>query len=165
MILITIALFVLPYLIFKDVRSIDDLKDFTNTGYLGFFIANYFGFGYLLLPFLVTRLNPLILIAIGTLGSVLDEVIAWYAGYLSHDLDAKTALHRRVQAFVEKRGLFAIFALGLLPLPQIIYTASAFASGHYIIPLTRYFATNFLGKFVKTTVYAGGILYTIENIL
>ena len=74
-------------------------------------------------------------------------------------LDKKTKFHAKIQNFVESRGVVAVFILAFLPLTQIFYTISAFASGHYKISLKNYFAANFLGKFIRNAIYILVLLY------
>jgi len=132
------------------VRDIEALKGF---GYLGYFLSSYIGGNAYLLPFIIKTLNPLVLLLIGTFGNVADEFFGWHAGTLSLELDQKSKVHQKIQSLIEDKGVTAIFVLGVLPLPQIIYTISAFASGHYKISLKKYIAANFLGKFVRNAIY------------
>ena len=150
---IAIVFLILPIFFVKDVEYIKGI------GYFGYFLSSYIGGAVYVLPFIVKTLNPFALLLIGTFGNVADEFFGWYAGKLSKELDRKTKFHRRIQSFVETRGVLAIFILGVLPLPQIFYTVSAFASGHYKISLKRYFVANFLGKFIRNAIHILILLY------
>lgn len=133
------------------------LKDFSsakNFGYLGYFFTSYFGGSFLLLPFLIKTLNPVYLVVIGSFGMTIDEILAWYAGNASAELDKNKSFHVRIQSFVEKYGLFAVFILGLIPFPNVVYAVSGFAAGHYKIPFFRYFFTNLTAKLLRNMAYA-----------
>lgn len=124
----------------------------SGTGYLGFFLACYFGFGNVLLPFLVRTLNPITLTFIAAFGFTIDEFFAWYAGMASKGCERRTRWHQKVHGFVERRGLLAIFVLGFVPLPNAVYTVSGFAAGHFGIPFMRFFVVNFSGKYLRTVI-------------
>jgi len=153
--LIAIIFLILPVFFVKDMEAVREI------GYLGYFLSSYIGGAVYILPFIVKRLNPLVLLLIGTFGNVADEFFGWYAGTLSLELDKGTKYHKKIQSFVETRGVVAVFVLGVLPLPQVFYTVSAFASGHYKIPLKDYFVANFLGKLIRNGVYILILLYLI----
>jgi membrane protein YqaA with SNARE-associated domain len=123
-----------------------------NPGYAGYFVANYFGYGIVLLPGLVRTHDPWLLTLVGTLGFTVDEIFAWYAGRASLELESKRAWHGRVHDLVRSRGTTTVLVLGLLPLPGIVYSLSSFAAGHFGIPLGRFFLANFTGKLVRTGV-------------
>ncbi|MDP4001003.1 MAG: hypothetical protein Q8P83_02080 [bacterium] len=146
-------------LIFSSLIIPTSVETIQNLGYFGFFIASYLGlFAYVALPFLVQTLNPVLLILIGAFGFTIDEFFAWYAGSTSKELKHNKEWHRKIQAFVEKRGLLGIFILGLLPLHGVIYTVSGFAAGHYSIPFWKFFLANFTGKLIRTTVIVISLL-------
>lgn len=116
---IAIAMLLIPVFVY---RNLDDIAK--NTGYIGYFFANYLGFGIYTLPFLVKILNPVLLIVIGAFGLTIDEFFAWYAGNVSEELERSKKFHNKIQSFVERYGLFAIFTFGLLPLPGVVYAIS-----------------------------------------
>jgi len=132
-----------------------DLDAFGNLGYIGLFFISYFsgGTALLILPSLLESLSPVIVILVGSLGVTIDEFFAWYAGKISREFDKKRKkYHKKIQGYVEKHGLVAIFILGLLPLPGFVYAVSGFAAGHYKIPFPKFFTVNFSGKLIRTTI-------------
>lgn len=145
--LIAILLLAAPFLIGRNIES------FRELGYLGFFLANYFGVGIVLIPFLVQTLDPVLLILVGSFGVTIDEFFAWYAGSISKELNRKRKFDQRVQGFIEKYGVKAVFVLGLIPLPDgVVYSIAGFAAGFYQMPFINFFLANFLGKLIRTTV-------------
>lgn len=139
-------------LVFKNLEAAK------NMGYISYFFANYFGYGLYLLPFLVKVLNPVLLIVIGAFGVTIDEFFAWYAGKVSEELDRTKKFHNKIQTLVERHGLYAVFFLGLLPLPGIMYAISGFAAGHFKIPFYKFFLVNFSGKLIRTMVIIVGLI-------
>jgi len=144
--LIAVALLFAPLVVLYDPSSARQM------GYLGFFLTCYFGFGNVVLPLLVRTLDPILLTLIASFGFTIDEFFAWYAGKASENVQPRKRWHHRVHAFVERRGLAAVFTLGLVPLPSAVYTVSGFAAGHFGIPFPRFFLVNFTGKLIRTVV-------------
>ncbi|MEK9156149.1 MAG: VTT domain-containing protein [Patescibacteria group bacterium] len=141
------ALVLAPFFIYKSADN------FENLGYLGFFIANYLGFGVAVLPALIKSLNPILLILVGSVGVTIDEYFAWYSGSISEELKPKGKLNERIEKFVKNKGLWAIFILALIPFPDgAVYAVSGFAAGFYRISFRRFFLANFLGKLIRTTI-------------
>lgn len=150
---ITIATMMVPLFIYKD------FKDFTDTaqsiGYVGYFFANYLGFGVYLLPLLVKTFNPILLIVIGGFGLAIDEFFAWYAGHVSEEFKYPKRFqrfHHKIYLFVERYGLLATFILGVPPLPGPVYAISGFAAGHFKIPFYKFFLVNFSSRIIRTAI-------------
>jgi membrane protein YqaA with SNARE-associated domain len=136
-----------------------DTTTTTNFSYLGFFFAVYVGYGMYLVPFLVHTLNPIALILIGAFGVTIDEFFAWYAGKVATELDKGKKWHKKINIAVERYGMYAVFTLGLLPLPGFVYVISGFAVGHHQISFFKFFTVNFTAKLIRTTaIVVGSIL-------
>ncbi len=150
-----IAIIVVPALFYNRF----DLENAKNLGYLGFLIANYFGYGLYILPFLVTRLNPLALILIGAFGATIDEFFAWYFGKTSEKYEVKNAVHKKVEHYITRYGMLSILTMGVLPLPGFIATLSAFVAGHFGFSFQKYFIIAFGGRLISRIVWTVGFLY------
>lgn len=144
---ITVGLLFVPLLLFRDVGEMA-----RHIGYTGYFFLSCLGVSTYTLPFLVHKLDPMLLVLIGSFGLTLDEFFAWYAGSTSDTLDDSNRWYRKIQAFVKRYGLYAIFGLSLLPLPGGLYAVSDFAAGHFRIPFHTFFLVSFLGRFVRTAI-------------
>lgn len=153
-----IAILIVPAFVYQRLEDLDSL------GYLGFFIANYFGYGLYILPFLVTKLNPLLLILIGAFGSTIDEVFAWYVGKTGQEHEKRSKLHEKVERYIKRWGLLGIFVMGIVPTPGFIVTIAAFISGHFQIPFRKYFIAGFGGRLISRTMWTLGFLYASERI-
>lgn len=134
---------VLPMFIATNAESLK------NVGYLGFFIANYFGYGVLILPFMINTHNIFLLILIGAFGNTIDEFFAWLAGRMIEEIESKSKVHQRIERFVMRYGLKGVFVMGVLPLPGILYDIAGFAMGHYKTPYLKVFLAGFLGKLLR----------------
>ena len=157
--IMAMVMLIVPIFFYRNLNEVAK-----STGYIGYFFANYFGFGIYTLPFLVKILNPFLLIIIGAFGLTIDEFFAWYAGNVSEELDRSKKFHNKIQSYVERYGLLAIFIFGLLPLPGIVYAISGFAAGHFKIPFYKFFLTNFSAKLIRTTIIVIGLLVFFEKI-
>ena len=153
-----IAILLVPAFIYQRIEGFDSF------GYLGFLVANYFGYGLYILPFLVTRLNPVLLILIGAFGSTIDEVFAWYVGKTGDLHDKPSKLHQKVERYVDQYGLFGIFVMGVVPTPGFIVTIAAFISGHFQIPFRKYFLAGFSGRLISRTIWTLGFLYAAKRV-
>lgn len=153
---ILVAILIVPPFFYKRFEQIKDV------GYLGFFIANYFGYGLYILPFLVTKLDPVLLILIGAFGSTIDEFFAWYAGRTSERYEKKSRLHTTIEKYITRYGLLAVTIMGVLPLPGFMLTIAGFIGGHYGIPYPKYFLAGFLGRLVSRTIWTLGFLYFMK---
>jgi len=151
--MLAIAMLIIPIFFYGNLNEITQ-----STGYLGYFLATYFGFGMYTLPWLIKILNPFLLTLIGAFGFTIDEFFAWYAGSVSEELDHSNKFHKKIQSYVEQYGLLAIFMFGLLPLPGVVYAISGFAAGHFRIPFYKFFLTNFSAKLIRTAVIVIGLL-------
>lgn len=153
-----IAILIVPALVYRRLEGLDSL------GYLGFFVANYFGYGLYILPFLVTRLNPVLLVLIGAFGSTIDEVFAWYVGKTGQVHEKRSKLHEKVEVYIRRWGLVGIFVMGVIPTPGFIVTIAAFVSGHFKIPFLKYFAAGFAGRLISRTLWTLGFLYASQYV-
>lgn len=153
-----IAILLVPAIVYQRLEGLDSL------GYLGFFVANYFGYGLYILPFLVTKLNPVLLILIGAFGSTIDEVFAWYVGKTGDIHGRRSKLHEKVERYIKRWGLLGIFIMGVVPTPGFIVTIAAFISGHFQIPFRKYFLAGFSGRLISRTMWTLGFLYASPRI-
>jgi len=153
-----IAILVVPALVYRRLEGLDSL------GYLGFFVANYFGYGLYILPFLVTKLDPVLLILIGAFGSTIDEVFAWYVGKSGQYHEKRSKLHDKVERYIRRWGLVGIFVMGIVPTPGFIVTIAAFVSGHFQIPFKKYFIAGFSGRLISRTLWTLGFLYASQHV-
>lgn len=153
-----IVILIVPAFVYQRIGGFDSF------GYLGFFVANYFGYGLYILPFLVTKLDPVLLILIGAFGSTIDEVFAWYVGKTSTQDEKKTKLHDRLERYIRRWGLPGIFVMGIVPTPGFIVTIAAFVSGRFQIPFKKYFIAGFGGRLISRTIWTLGFLYTAKRV-
>ena len=154
-----VAILIIPVLVYPHVLRFD------SVGYPGFFVANYFGYGLYVLPFLVTRLDPVLLILIGAFGSTIDEVFAWYVGKTGEQYEKKSKLHEKVESYLKQYGLPGVFVMGIAPTPGFIVTISAFICGHYKIPFKKYFLAGFCGRLISRTLWTLGFLYASRYVV
>lgn len=148
-------------MIFAPVFVVKDIESLKNIGYLGFLVANYFGYGIFVLPFMIESHNDFLLVLIAGFGNTIDEFFAWLAGRVTQEFESKREIHKRVEKFVMEQGLWGIFVMGILPLPGILYDIAAFVAGHYRMPYIKLFLASFLGKLLRWVA----LLLVVKNFL
>ena len=153
----SVAVVIIPIFFYRSLASIKDV------GYVGYFVANYFGYGFYILPFLITKLNPIVLILIGAFGSTVDEFFAWYFGQTTEKFENKSKSHEIVEKYITKHGLSAIFIMAVLPLPGYLYTIAGYVGGHYGIAYKYYFLAGLGGRLIRNVIYTIGVLYMIHQ--
>ena len=152
-----LTIMIIPLFVYRSLESVKGI------GYLGYFVANYFGYGLYILPFIVTKLNPVVLILIGAFGSTIDEFFAWYFGRQTERFENKSKTHEIVEKYITRYGLRAIFTMAVLPFPGFLYTIAGYVGGHYGIPYQYYFLAGFGGRLLRNVIYTIGVLYILNQ--
>lgn len=138
----------------------NQLLYFQQFGYLGLFILNTLGSATLVLPtplFMTafaagSVLNPLGVTLVSSLGSALGELTGYWAGASAKYLLDEDKNVKKVKKWMDKYGLFALFALAAIPNP--IFDAAGVFAGATKIPILKYLIIVWLGKMVKFAILA-----------
>lgn len=144
----------------------EQLLFFEQYGYIGLFILNILGSATLVLPtplFMTafaagSVLNPLIVTIVSSLGSAIGELTGYWAGTGAEGLIQENNNVKRVKKWMDKYGLFALFALSAIPNP--IFDAAGIFAGATKIPIWKYLIIVWLGKMIKfsTLAYLGNFI-------
>jgi membrane protein YqaA with SNARE-associated domain len=153
-----VVITVVPLIVYKP-----DIQTLKSLGYVGYFIANYFGWGVYTLPFLVTKLNPVLLVIIGAFGSTIDEYVTWSLGKAAQEVKEFSSLSSKLDALVDRFGVGLVFVMGILPTPGFITNMIAIICGHYGIPFRRYFLAAIAGRLISRTLWTYGFLYLMNR--
>ncbi len=133
-------------------------------GYPGLFLVNLIGNATLFLPAPVlivvfaagsTFVPFLVGLAAGS-GAAVGELTGYLAGFSGSGVVENQARYARIRRWMERRGLWVIFVLSLIPNP--LFDAAGILAGGLRVPLPRFLAACWAGKVIKMTViaYMGG---------
>lgn len=136
------------------------LKDLQSFGYLGVFLVNLVGSATIIFPvpsFATTIAvgafsSPILTAIFSGMGSTLGELTGYFAGRGGNIVAGKEERIKKVQKWMDKHGLWVIFALAAIPNP--LFDIAGIISGMSQIPLKKYLIAVFFGKLIKFTVLA-----------
>jgi uncharacterized membrane protein YdjX (TVP38/TMEM64 family) len=104
-----------------------------------------------------TKLDPLLVAFVGSLGGAIGELSGYYAGYLGKKIaiPEDIGLYQRIRRWISRYGVWAIFFLALQPV--IPFDIGGFIAGAAKMPVRKFWPALWLGKFPKYLVitYAG----------
>lgn len=112
-------------------------------------VAVVFAMGSIFSPWLVALFA-------GT-GAALGELVGYLAGYSGQGIVENTQMFARIEPWVRRYGLFAIFILAALPNP--FFDIAGVAAGILKIPIGKFFIACWLGQLIKmfAFAYAGSV--------
>ncbi len=141
--------------------------------YLGIFIANLIVSATILIPLpgpliivfaYALGLNIFLVSIASAAGSMVGEMVSYYAGFLGNNAAARTVkkykkIEKLVRKYFSKHAIIIIFLAALLPFPFDIAGIVAGASRYSVI---KFLIVGFAGKFFKTVYLFLAIKYGIE---
>jgi len=138
----------------------DRLADFAQYGYLGIFLISMLGNATIILPvptFLTAFLgggvfNPILVGVISAAGATIGELTGYLAGVGGKAIVEDRALYERFRGWMERYGLFALFAMAAIPNP--FFDIAGIIAGVSRIKVTTYLAVTWAGKIVKFILIA-----------
>jgi membrane protein DedA with SNARE-associated domain len=148
-------------------RAADKLERFKLWGYPGIFVISFLGNATVILPApslaLVFAmggvLNPLLVGLVAGPAEALGELTGYLAGYGGQAVVENRQLYDRMRAWMERNGALTVFILSVVPNP--FFDLAGIAAGVLRYPLPRFLLFCWLGKTIKTTVFAFAGAYSI----
>lgn len=142
----------------------EELRNLGNYGYLGLFVISIIGNATLIIPapvFVVACAAGVIYGPIGVglvagLGSALGELTGYMAGYGGEAIIPEGKLYHRLQAFMRRHGMLAIFLLGAIPNP--IFDVGGLIAGAMKMPVWKFLLAAWVGKSIRLGVTAWACL-------
>jgi membrane protein YqaA with SNARE-associated domain len=107
-----------------------------------------------LVPVIGSVLNPLWVGICAGAGEALGELVGYAAGYSGRAVIEKRDQYERMVAWTKRYGLWIILVLSIIPNP--LFDLAGIAAGALRIPLYRFLLTCWIGKTIKTTLFALG---------
>lgn len=152
--ILAIALSVVIF-IFRD--RIANLKGY---GYLGIFLISILGNATIILPVPVILtafigggiFNPILVGIITAVGASIGELTGYLAGAAGQIVVAKNKRLQKMEGWMQKYGLWALFVLAAIPNPA--FDLAGIVAGATKIPVWKYLLVVSLGKAVKFFSFA-----------
>ncbi len=107
-----------------------------------------------LVPVVGSVLNPFVVGLCAGAGEALGELTGYAAGYSGRAVVENRERYERMVAWMRRYGLWVIFALSIIPNP--LFDLAGIATGALRIPLPRFLLICWVGKTIKTTLFALG---------
>jgi membrane protein YqaA with SNARE-associated domain len=154
--LIAIAISLSVYLIS------DRVEEFGKYGYPGIFVLNMLSSATIVIPapglavvsVMGTVLNPFLVGVCAGAGDAVGELTGYLAGYSGRAVIEDTERYQKLLAWTKKYGLWVIFVLSVIPNP--LFDLAGIAAGALKIPLLHFVLVCWIGKTIKTTLFALG---------
>jgi membrane protein YqaA with SNARE-associated domain len=140
----------------------DRVQNFARYGYPGIFVISLLGNATVILPapslaivsVAGSVLNPYLVGLFAGAGSALGELTGYLAGYSGQAAVPDTEQYNRIVNWMRRYGLWVIFVLSVIPNP--LFDLAGIAAGALKVPVHRFLLVCWLGKTIKTTVFALG---------
>lgn len=151
-VLISVSIFVIS----------DRVEQFGRYGYPGVFIVSLLGNATIILPapslavvsVVGSVLNPYLVGLCAGVGEALGELTGYLAGYSGRAVIEDQEHYARLVKWTRKYGLWVIFALSVFPNP--LFDLAGIAAGVLKIPVRSFLLVCWIGKTIKTTLFALG---------
>jgi membrane protein YqaA with SNARE-associated domain len=143
-----------------------DYAKLARFGYAGIFFAALIGSGTIFLPGPTLpmifagsmMLNPFWVGIVGGLGSALGESVGYFAGNRGRAGVRDSEEYQRIEGWVKRYGVIAIFALAVIPNP--LFDLAGLTAGAAGLDVMRFFVPTLLGRLVRSfyVAYFGAYL-------
>ena len=136
----------------------DQLIYLQSLGYLGIFLISAIGNATIVLPvpaFVTTFiggafLNPVLVAVVSSFGATLGELTGYMAGIGGKEFVKKDKRIKKVEKWMKKYGLWALFVLAVIPNPA--FDLAGIVAGATKVPVYKYIVVVWVGKFIKFLV-------------
>ncbi len=146
----------------------DRVADFAVYGYPGIFLIALMANATVFLPAPGVALvfamgsifNPLgVALAAGT-GGALGELSGYLAGFSGQAVVENTNVYEKIDPWVNKYGLWAIFVLSAIPNP--FFDIAGVAAGIAKMPIGKFFLATLCGQLIKMAMFAYAGYYSLD---
>jgi len=140
----------------------DRVEQFGQYGYPGVFVISLLGNATVILPapslavvsMMGSVLNPYLVGVCAGAGEALGELTGYLAGHSGRAVVEDRARYEQFVRWTQRYGLWVILALSVFPNP--FFDLAGIAAGALQVPLPRFLLVCWIGKTVKTTLFALG---------
>ena len=138
------------------------VEQFGLYGYPGVFAINLLGNATVILPapslavvsVMGTVLNPFLVGLAAGAGAAIGELTGYLAGWSGQAVIGNRERYERMLGWTDQYGLWVVFVLSVIPNP--LFDLAGIAAGAIRIPVLQFLLVCWLGKTVKTTLFALG---------
>ena len=139
-----------------------DPEQFKRYGYPGVFIISLLGNATIILPapslavvsMTGAFLNPFLVGLVAGVGEPLGELTGYLAGYSGRAVVENRENYDKVVSWTNRYGLWVIFVLSIIPNP--LFDLAGIAAGALQVPVYKFLLVCWVGKTIKTTLFALG---------
>ncbi|MDH7489513.1 MAG: VTT domain-containing protein [Anaerolineae bacterium] len=138
----------------------DRLEQFAAYGYPGVFLVSLAGNATLVLPApslaavfaMGAVLKPVLVGLVAGVGTTLGELTGYLAGFSGRALVENRARYEQITAWMRRNGALTILVLSFIPNP--LFDIAGMAAGALKYPLWKFLLFCWVGKTMKTTLFA-----------
>jgi membrane protein YqaA with SNARE-associated domain len=147
-------------IVFLTTRFHAQLRGLGQAGYLGLFVISILGNATIIIPapvFVVACAagmvyGPLLVGLISGLGSALGELTGYYAGYGGSSVIPEGQWYQKLEQFMRRHGMLAIFLLAAIPNP--LFDVGGLIAGILKMPVLKFIAAAWVGKAIRLSLMA-----------
>lgn len=149
----------------------ETIRKFQDWGYFGIFLTSLIGNASIALPIPSLfftfvgggTFNWLVVGLVSGVGEALGESTGYLAGYGGSAIIEDKAMYKKMQGYMAKYGGLTIFALSVFPNP--LFDLAGIAAGASHFGYFRFLVYCWVGKTIKTTVFALAGAYSVTWLL
>jgi membrane protein YqaA with SNARE-associated domain len=138
------------------------IERFERYGYPGIFLLNLLSSATIVIPapglavvsVMGSVLNPWLVGLCAGAGDTLGETTGYLAGYSGRAVIEDQGRYEKVSRWTRQYGLWVILILSIIPNP--LFDLAGIAAGALKVPLSRFLLVCWIGKTIKTTLFALG---------
>jgi membrane protein YqaA with SNARE-associated domain len=158
-----VAALAIAVLISASVFVISDrVEQFGRYGYPGVFLVSMLGNATIILPapslavvsVMGSVLNPYLVGLCAGAGEALGELTGYLAGYSGRAVIEDQKNYERIVRWSQKHGLWVVLMLSIFPNP--LFDLAGIAAGALKVPLRQFLLVCWIGKTIKTILFALG---------
>ncbi len=135
----------------------DKVAELGNYGYLSAFLISLVTNasvilpvpGFLILISLAATFNPVLVGLAGATGGVIGEITGYMAGYSGRAVIQNRRLYIRVEGWMKRWGVWAIFVFAVAPF--LLFDIAGMVAGALRFPLWKFLLVAWVGKCIKYT--------------
>lgn len=165
--LLAIVVVIVITLVVWRMAEADWLEQFKRWGYPGIFLVSFLGNATVILPApslaavfaMGGVLEPLLVGLVAGPAEALGELTGYLAGYGGRAVVENRRIYDRLSRWMQHNGALTLFVLSLIPNP--FFDLAGIAAGVLHYPLLRFLLFCWLGKSIKTTVFAFAGAYSL----
>ncbi len=142
-------------IVYLTTRFHAELRSVGHAGYLGLFLISVIGNATIVIPAPVFVMacaagmvyGPAAVGLISGLGAALGELTGYYAGYGGSAVIPAGRLYARMEQFMRRHGMLAIFLLAAVPNP--VFDVGGITAGVLKMPVLKFLIAAWLGKVLR----------------